>query len=224
MLDKDFKSYQMDLMKVIPPKALNELFKTELSGLEGFNDEKMHQVSKAFYERFNASIASDHLASPFRKDIFIELGAYLKSFKTEVISDSEEYIFHFEFYLLDEPIKLDSFSLSSVADAEIVKSKAKFSAFVKDRITAYSDKPGALDVVVTLKMQSMETAPKDGSIILLETGQGYFTAKWMGEYTDGWAPCRWQMMKGDEMSRFGNLYEEVEEPTGWALLKTKKDE
>lgn len=207
-------------MKLIPPKALNEFFETELSGLEGFDDEKMHQVSKAFYERFNAS---DHLASPFRKDIFFELGAYLNFFKTETQRNGEESTFYFEFYLLDEPGKGGSFSLSNIADAQILESKEKFSVFVQDKVAGSIDRPGQTEPR-PIEMQPMETAPKDGSIVLLETPQGYFTAKWMGEYTDAWAPCRWQMMKGNRLSSFGTIYDEVEEPIGWAALKTLKDQ
>jgi len=152
-------------MKVVPPKALNAFFETELSGLEGFNDEKMHRVSRAFHERFNAS---DHLPSPFRKDIFFEVGAYLKSFKTESIMDSEESVFHFGFYLLDDPDKVGSFSLSGVSYETTFKSKAKFTDFVKNKIATYGDTRGR-SKIAPITMQSMETAPKDGSIILLET-------------------------------------------------------
>lgn len=206
-------------MKVVPPKALNEFFETELSELEGFNDEKMHQVSRAFYERFNAL---DYLPSPFRKDLFFELGAYLKSFKTESMMDREKSVFHFGFSLLDDPDKVGSFILSSVGDETTIKSKAKFTDFVKKKIATCTDTP-ATSEIAPITMQSMETAPKDGSIILLETPQGYFTAKWMGEYTDAWAPCRWQMMKGNKMSSFGTLYDEVEDPIGWAPLELRQE-
>ncbi|MCF0043655.1 hypothetical protein [Dyadobacter fanqingshengii] len=121
----------MSLIKAIPPKQFNGFLKDELSEFPALTDEKIHQVSQAFYFKFGPS---DYLSSPFQKNIFLDAGAYLKSYKRETLERGKEAVHHFEFYLLDQPEKTGAFSLSDLKDAEITSSRSKFVALVDEEV------------------------------------------------------------------------------------------
>ncbi|WP_026632747.1 hypothetical protein [Dyadobacter alkalitolerans] len=123
----------MSLFRASQIKELKQFYIDQLPDLP---EDKIEELTRAWYEKFGPS---DNLPSPFQKHIFEDQGAYLKYYRMEAIERGKEVIYHFEFYLLDQPDKIGSFSISDLKAPDILKSRSKFIAFVKEQIIKASE-------------------------------------------------------------------------------------
>lgn len=129
----ELKHTDMSLFRVSPIKELKQFYAEQLPDL---SEDKIEGLTRAWYEKFGPG---DNLPSPFQKHIFENEGAYLKYYQRETIENGKGAVYHFEFYLLDQPDKTGSFSLSDLKEANILTSRSKFIAFIKEQIKKVSE-------------------------------------------------------------------------------------
>jgi hypothetical protein len=123
-------------MSLIRSSQINEVKQFYANQLPDLSEDKIDALTRAWYDKFGPG---DNLASPFQKHLFEHEGAYLKYYRREINEHGKGVVYHFEFYLLDQPNRTGSFSLSSTGQAELLKSRSKFIAFVKEQIMNASE-------------------------------------------------------------------------------------
>jgi len=110
----------------VQPKINAQDFKDFLHlMLPEVDDSRINKIAKIFFSRF---AASDHLPSPFRRDLFLEAGINLTYYEPE--GKWEKAVYHFGFYNLDKPEQRGTFSLSAASDHQTLAPKKKFVEFL----------------------------------------------------------------------------------------------
>lgn len=110
------QDYRAHILELLPPEVASD------GGL-------VRKMVDSFFERYKLS---DHLPTPFRKDLFLQAGANLTYYRPEEL-DSKK-IFHFGCYDLGDPMRSVRFSLHSELNADVLSSVSKFVEFIENEI------------------------------------------------------------------------------------------
>lgn len=110
------QDYRAHILDLLPPEVASD-------GL------LVRKMVDSFFERYKLS---DHLPTPFRKDLFLQAGANLTYYRPEVLGSKK--IFHFGCYDLGDPMRSVRFSLDSELNADVLSSISKFVEFIQNEI------------------------------------------------------------------------------------------